>query len=99
MPLHSASHTIEGNLVVKGTVHEQSHRGEDGNSERRDEMRKLVAVTQMTLDGVMQALGGPEEDPSGSVPTSRRVRARFVSWSVYALVKLPSFEGMGTAET
>jgi dihydrofolate reductase len=28
-------------------------------------MRKLVAVTQMTLDGVMQAPGGPEEDPSG----------------------------------
>ncbi len=58
MPLHPARHTIEGNLVVKETVHEQSDRGEDGNSERRDEMRKLVAVTQMTLDGVMQALGG-----------------------------------------
>jgi dihydrofolate reductase len=28
-------------------------------------MRKVVAVTQMTLDGVMQAPGGPEEDPSG----------------------------------
>ncbi len=28
-------------------------------------MRKLVAVTQMTLDGVMQALGRPEEDSSG----------------------------------
>ncbi len=28
-------------------------------------MRKLVAVTQVTLDGVMQAPGGPEEDPSG----------------------------------
>jgi hypothetical protein len=28
-------------------------------------MRKLVAVTQMALDGVMQAPGGPEEDPSG----------------------------------
>jgi dihydrofolate reductase len=28
-------------------------------------MRQLVAVTQMTLDGVMQAPGGPEEDPSG----------------------------------
>jgi dihydrofolate reductase len=28
-------------------------------------VRKLVAVTQMTLDGVMQAPGGPEEDPTG----------------------------------
>ena len=28
-------------------------------------MRKVVVVTQMTLDGVMQAPGGPEEDPSG----------------------------------
>jgi dihydrofolate reductase len=28
-------------------------------------MRQLVAVTQVTLDGVMQAPGGPEEDPSG----------------------------------
>jgi dihydrofolate reductase len=28
-------------------------------------MRKLVAVAQMTLDGVMQAPGGPEEDPTG----------------------------------
>jgi dihydrofolate reductase len=29
-------------------------------------MRKVVAVTQTTLDGVMQAPGGPEEDPGGS---------------------------------
>ena len=28
-------------------------------------MREVVAVTQITLDGVMQAPGGPEEDPSG----------------------------------
>jgi dihydrofolate reductase len=28
-------------------------------------MREVVAVTQITVDGVMQAPGGPEEDPSG----------------------------------
>jgi len=26
-------------------------------------MRKLIAITQVTLDGIMQAPGGPEEDP------------------------------------
>jgi len=26
-------------------------------------MRKLIAITQITVDGVMQAPGGPEEDP------------------------------------
>jgi dihydrofolate reductase len=28
-------------------------------------MRKLVVIAQMTLDGVVQAPGGPEEDPTG----------------------------------
>src|SRR5438045_9792521 len=27
-------------------------------------MRKIIAITQVPLDGVMQAPGGPEEDPS-----------------------------------
>jgi dihydrofolate reductase len=27
-------------------------------------MRKFIAITQVTVDGVMQAPGGPEEDPS-----------------------------------
>jgi hypothetical protein len=26
-------------------------------------MRKIIAITQVTLDGVMQSPGGPEEDP------------------------------------
>lgn len=28
-------------------------------------MRKIIAITQITLDGVMQGPGGPQEDPSG----------------------------------
>jgi dihydrofolate reductase len=28
-------------------------------------MRKLIAGVMMSLDGVMQAPGGPEEDPTG----------------------------------
>src|SRR5262245_36486873 len=27
-------------------------------------MREIIAITQVSLDGVMQAPGGPEEDPS-----------------------------------
>jgi hypothetical protein len=29
-------------------------------------MRKLIAITQLSLDGVMQSPGGPEEDPQGN---------------------------------
>jgi hypothetical protein len=28
-------------------------------------MRKLIVLSFITLDGVMQAPGGPEEDPAG----------------------------------
>lgn len=28
-------------------------------------MRKIIVISHVSLDGVMQAMGGPEEDPSG----------------------------------
>src|SRR3989442_9627134 len=37
-------------------------------------MRKIIVLSFITLDGIMQAPGGPEEDPSG--------RFRLGGWSV-----------------
>jgi hypothetical protein len=41
-------------------------------------MRRLIAITHVTLDGVMQSPGGPEEDPRNGFthisPSSRRLR-------------------------
>ena len=36
----------------------------EGNDNWRKLMRKIIAITQLSLDGVMQGPGGPEEDPS-----------------------------------
>src|SRR3954462_12699004 len=31
-----------------------------------DTMRKIIVISMTTLDGVMQGVGGPQEDPSGN---------------------------------
>lgn len=33
-------------------------------TQKRNDMGKIIAITQLSIDGVMQAPGGPEEDPS-----------------------------------
>jgi len=38
-------------------------------------MRKIIAATFVSLDGVMQAPGGPEEDPAGGF--------RFGGWTFH----------------
>lgn len=30
-------------------------------------MRKIIVLSMITIDGVMEAPGGPEEDPSGDL--------------------------------
>src|SRR5262249_6106924 len=41
-------------------AHERQGRG---CRNRRQTMREIIAITQVSVDGVMQAPGGPEEDP------------------------------------
>ena len=37
-------------------------------------MRKIIAITQVTLDGVMHAPGGPEEDPSNGFTDAKHAQ-------------------------
>src|SRR5262245_32203725 len=48
-------------------------------------MRKIIAITQVTLDGVMQAPGGPEEDPRNGF-THGGWAMRFVDEAVQQVV-------------
>ncbi len=34
-------------------------------------MRKIIVISHITLDGVLQAMGGPEEDTSGGFAYGR----------------------------
>jgi|SRR5262245_17970955 len=55
-------------------------------------MRKLIAIIQVTVDGVMQAPGGPEEDPRNEFPHGGWARP-FVDDTVYgALVETVASE-------
>ena len=40
-------------------------------------MRKLIVQTFVTLDGVMQAPGGPGEDDDGAIPAGELVTGSF----------------------
>src|SRR5204863_8006938 len=46
-----------------GAWRAESQKGDAKQKHGRGIMRKIIAITQVTVDGVMQAPGGPEEDP------------------------------------
>ncbi|MGH8019227.1 MAG: dihydrofolate reductase family protein [Opitutaceae bacterium] len=55
-------------------------------------MRKIIAITQVTLDGIMQAPGGPEEDPRGGFTHGGWVAPFFDETLEEALGKIMSGE-------
>ncbi len=55
-------------------------------------MRRLIASTFVSLDGIMQAPGGPEEDPTGSFALGGR-RSAFGDWDEGMDVSATGFEG------
>ena len=55
-------------------------------------MRKLIASTFVSLDGIMQAPGGPEEDPTGSFTLGGWMSA-YRDWDEGMDVSAAGFEG------
>ena len=50
-------------------------------------MRKLIVLSFITLDGVMQAPGGPEEDPTGGFKHGGWIFGYFDDFLLKAMVK------------
>lgn len=50
-------------------------------------MRKLIVLSFISLDGVMQAPGGPEEDPTGDFKYEGWVAGYFDEFLLKAMVK------------
>ena len=49
-------------------------------------MRKIIVLEHISLDGVIQGPGGPEEDRSGGFAYSTPRRARFTGSLLVAIV-------------
>src|SRR5678816_213286 len=57
---------LAGSRSIPVTVSRRSTEGaRTASQQRRRAMRKVIVGAMVSLDGVMQAPGGPEEDPTG----------------------------------
>jgi len=61
-------------------------------------MRTLIAITQVTLDGVMQGPGGPEEDPSSGFNTYRLAGPLPCDSAAGSTMRTPKTKGNRTNE-